>query len=106
MTPESVIANTLTTAVEKVGGITRKLSYEGRIGAPDYLVMIGGRLYFVETKAPGERPRVSQIREFDAIRAHAHETVFVVDSVDAIARFIRCVTNDVLPMSLSYVRFK
>ena len=63
-TKERDIAEYLKKRVAEYGGIYRKLSYEGRADAPDYLVMIGGAHFFVETKAPGEKPRPSQTREF------------------------------------------
>ena len=55
--------------VDATGGEYRKLSYEGRTGAPDYLIFYPVELdctitvpiaCFVEVKAPGEKPSVIQ----------------------------------------------
>lgn len=75
---ERDIAAYLVKRVADIGGICRKVSWEGRSDAPDYLVMCGGIHIFVETKAPGKKPRPSQLREFGAIETHAGETVAVV----------------------------
>lgn len=72
------IAAYLIKRVTECGGIIRKVAWEGRSDAPDYLVMCGGIHIFVETKAPGKKPRPSQLREFSAIETHAGETVAVV----------------------------
>lgn len=85
---ERDIATYLAKRVAEIGGIYRKLAYEGRSDAPDYLVMANGLLTFVETKAPGQKPRASQMREFRAIEEHACEPVFVVASKEDVDTFI------------------
>lgn len=72
------IAAYLIKRVTECGGIIRKVAWEGRSDAPDYLVMCGGIHIFVETKAPGKKPRPSQLREFSAMSQHGGETVAVV----------------------------
>lgn len=52
------------------------------MGAPDYIALSNGRAFFIETKAPGERPRPSQRAEFDRIHTEGGCPVIVVDSVD------------------------
>lgn len=74
-------------------GEIRKVSWEGRIGAPDYLVMMDGRAVFIETKAPGGRPRASQMLEFERIDATGSIPVLVVDDAsecDNIAETLAC----------------
>jgi hypothetical protein len=44
---------------------------------------MGGRVIFVEVKAPGKKPRPIQRRRMSQLCAHGFQT-FVVDSVDGI----------------------
>ena len=89
MTPEGKVAAYLKKRVKEIGGICRKISWEGRSDAPDYLVMCCGMSYFVEIKAPGESPRLSQVREFKRLRAYGGIQVFVVDSYAAVELMLR-----------------
>lgn len=82
-TPEHRIAAALVSAAKKEHVYLRKCHWEGRMGAPDYIALSNGRAFFIETKAPGERPRPSQRAEFDRIRTEGCCPVIVVDSVDA-----------------------
>ncbi|MBR2307184.1 MAG: VRR-NUC domain-containing protein [Fibrobacter sp.] len=63
-TPEHSVAQALVRAAADAGLLIRKLRWEGRIGAPDYVILASGMAFFVETKAPGEKPRLSQLAEF------------------------------------------
>lgn len=54
------------------GGYIRKVKFEGRNGAPDYLVFLPGhkvlkKPFFVETKAPKKDPRINQSREIEKL---------------------------------------
>ena len=88
---ERDIAEYLKKRVTEYGGIYRKLSYEGRSDAPDYLVMIGGAHFFVETKAPGEKLRPSQTREFTKMFDFGGITTRVVSTFWEVDDFIRMV---------------
>lgn len=85
MTPEGRIVCHIKKTVTSAGGAVRKVSWEGRAGAPDLLIMIGGRHWFIECKAPGESPRPSQTREFSIMEHLGGCCVEVIDSVDAFA---------------------
>lgn len=85
MTPEGRIVCHIKKTVTSAGGAVRKVSWEGRAGAPDLLIMIGGRHWFIECKAPGESPRPSQTREFSIMKNVGGCCVEVIDSVDAFA---------------------
>ena len=85
MTPEGRIVCHIKKTVTAAGGAVRKVSWEGRAGAPDLLIMIGGRHWFIECKAPGESPRPSQTREFSIMENVGGCCVEVIDSVDAFA---------------------
>lgn len=78
-TPEGRIAATLVMAAKKSGVFIRKLRWEGRLGAPDYIAIHEGKVFFIETKAPGELPRRSQVAEFSRL-ARAGVPVEVIDS--------------------------
>lgn len=86
-TPEHRVAAALVRAAKEEHVYLRKCHWEGRMGAPDYIALSQGRAFFIETKAPGERPRPSQRAEFERIRTEGHCPVITVDSVE-IARTI------------------
>ena len=89
---ERDVAAYLTKRVAEIGGIYRKVAWEGRSDAPDYLIMCGCLHLFVETKAPGEKPRPSQAREFAAMLEHGGLAVTVISTfheVDALIRSIQ-----------------
>lgn len=75
---EADIAAYLKKRITELGGAFRKVAWEGRSGAPDYLVLLNEDFAFVETKAPTGKPRPSQLREFVAIEVYGGETVAVV----------------------------
>lgn len=77
--------------VAEIGGIYRKVSWEGRSDAPDYLIMCGGLHLFVEAKAPGEKPRPSQAREFSAMLNHGGLAVTVVSTFQEADTLIRSI---------------
>lgn len=84
---ERDIAAYLIKKTTALGGIARKVAWEGRANAPDYLIMCNGTIAFVETKAPGRKARPNQMREFEAMRVHGGATVHVVSTfaeVDAL----------------------
>lgn len=87
MTPEGKIVAYLCKRVKELGGITRKCEWSNRVGAPDQLVMVLGRHFWVECKAPGKRPTLMQRREHDRMRELGGCRVYVTDfeaGVDAI----------------------
>lgn len=78
MTPEAKVVQRIKTLVKSYGGGVRKVEWSGRRGAPDLLVLMPGRHFFVEVKAPGEKPRPEQLREHERLRAAGFD-VFVSD---------------------------
>lgn len=106
---ERDVAAYLTKRVTEIGGIYRKVAWEGRSDAPDYLVMINGSFAFVEVKSPTGKPRPSQLREFAAMETHAGETVAVVRTPDEVDTLMRGFSYDealfVAIKRLSYTRF-
>lgn len=84
---ESVVENYLVTQTSMRGGDCRKIQWQGRRNAPDRLVMLpvttGFPPTFVEIKAPGERPRIAQEREFVLMRSMGCRVV-VIDSLEGV----------------------
>lgn len=84
---ESQIEKYLCHRVKERGGLCWKFVSPNLRGVPDRIVVFEGRVYFVELKAPGERPRASQARRiFELQRAGAY--VWVLDSLEGVDRFI------------------
>ncbi len=80
---EAEIEQHFTRRIYGLGGETRKVAWRSLRGAPDRLVLLPGRVVWVELKAPGRRPRKSQEREHALLR-WAGQTVLVIDSEEAV----------------------
>lgn len=90
---ERRVARALVDAARTAGLFIRKCRWEGRVGAPDYIILRGGCAYFVETKAPGEKPRPSQLAEFAAVEKVGGAPVTIVDSIHAAFAVVRAITG-------------
>jgi len=76
---EKTLECKLIKAVKKTGGICPKFVSPGIDGMPDRLILLpGGRLAFIEVKAPGCKPRPLQVRRHEVLRALGFK-VFVLD---------------------------
>ncbi len=85
---EGRVESRLVREVERRGGKALKFTPPGWAGAPDRLVLLpGGRVAFVEVKAPGKKPRPLQRKRAEELQALGFP-VYVVDSQEAIERFI------------------
>jgi hypothetical protein len=88
--------------VKELGGEVRKVQWVGRNGAPDRLVMLPMHLVtgsvlaknrgysltiWVELKAPGAKPRPTQLREHERMRAMG-QRVEVIDSIEGVERIL------------------
>lgn len=80
---ESLIEAYFVKRVASVGGLQRKLQYVGRHGCPDRLLVLNGKVTFVELKATGQRPRAEQEREHARLR-EAGASVVVIDSMEGV----------------------
>ena len=66
---EKYIENELVKSVRAAGGICPKLISPGNDGMPDRMVLLpGGRIAFVEVKAPGRKPRPLQVKRHEQLR--------------------------------------
>ena len=83
MTPEGKIAAAIRGRIKAMGGQVRKCSWEARAGAPDLLIMIRGSHFWIECKAPGEKPRRVQNREIAIMRQAGGCSVYVCDSAES-----------------------
>ena len=76
---EKVIEQALVRAVLKHGGLCLKFVSPGYAGLPDRLILMpGGRMAFVEVKAPGEKPRPLQVYMHAQLRILGFD-VYVID---------------------------
>jgi len=66
---EAGIEKKLKKKIEILGGLCLKLVSPGMVGVPDRICLLpGGRIIFVEAKAPGEKPRPLQIKRHEQFR--------------------------------------
>lgn len=85
---ESYIERVLKKKVEQAGGKALKFVSPGWAGAPDRLVLLpGGRLIFVELKAPGRKPRPLQLKRHEELRALGFDVV-VIDTPEKVADLV------------------
>ena len=81
---EAEIERKLTSAVKARGGLCPKFVSPGWDGVPDRIVLLpGGKLGFVELKAPGQKLRPLQRRRREQLECLGFR-VFVVDGVEQI----------------------
>lgn len=74
--------------VKKAGGKAYKFESPGNDGVPDRLVLFpGNRIYFVELKAPGKKPRPLQLKQMRAISGYGCN-VRVIDSKAGVDAFV------------------
>lgn len=85
---EKTIEKKFSTAVKKRGGIAVKFVSPSFAGMPDRLcLMPGGKIGFVEVKAPGEEPRKLQQSRHRLLRRLGFK-VFVLDNEEQIDKII------------------
>lgn len=82
---EKQVEQRLVKAVRAAGGICPKLVSPGMDGMPDRLLLMpGGRMAFVEVKAPGKEPRPLQTHRHKQLRALGFP-VFVLDNPEQVS---------------------
>ena len=81
---ERTIEQRLVEAVRKAGGLCPKFVSPGWDGVPDRIVLLtGGKMGFVELKAPGRKLRPLQRRRREQLERLGFR-VFVIDGVEQI----------------------
>lgn len=78
---ESYIENWAVDYAKAGGWFVRKVQWVGHRDAPDRLFARSAFSFWAEFKATGEKPRISQLREHERMRA-AGLKVFVIDSIE------------------------
>jgi hypothetical protein len=86
---ESFLEHHLVREVERIGGLAPKWVSPGNRGVPDRIVILpGGRVAFVEMKAPGKPLQPLQERWARILRRMGH-SIYKIDSAEGIQKFIR-----------------
>ncbi len=84
---EKLIEAALVKRIKELGGLCEKHVSPGTTGVPDRIVtMPGGRIIWVELKAPGKEPTVIQLRDHEKRRKLGCE-VIVIDSMESVDAF-------------------
>ena len=85
---EKTIEHDLVMEVKRVGGLALKFVSPGFDGVPDRLVLLqGGKMGFVEVKAPGKHPRPLQEARHRLLRRLGFK-VYVLDDAEQIGGII------------------
>lgn len=86
---ERRIEQRLVDAVRAAGGLAMKWTSPSMSGVPDRIVFLpGGRIRFVELKAPGQKPTPLQ-RRIHRMLEDLGADVRVLDSVEAVDAWVR-----------------
>ena len=88
MESERTVEHALKHCVEKAGGVCYKFTSPSNAGVPDRIVVLRGRVVFVELKATGEKPRTLQKAVARAIRK-AGGRVYCLSSVEQVTSFVK-----------------
>lgn len=84
---EKQIEQALVRRVKELGGTCEKFVSPGRRSVPDRLVTLpGGRIVFVECKAPGKEPTIAQQSDHERRRLLGCD-VRVIDSIEVTLAF-------------------
>lgn len=75
--------------VKRSGGKAYKFESPGNDGVPDRLVVFpGNRIYFIELKRPGGKPRPLQVKKINELKSFGCK-VGVIDSKEKVDSFVR-----------------
>lgn len=77
--PESAIENYLHDLCKTHGFLYFKFVSPQNLGVPDRIMIGHGLTVFVELKAPGQKPRISQVKRFSQMRQYGAQ-VYVVST--------------------------
>ena len=81
---EKEIELSLVKRIKALGGVAYKFTSPNRRSVPDRLCLLpGGRVVFVECKAPGKMPTVLQAKEHERLRELGF-AVLIVDGVETV----------------------
>lgn len=77
---------------KKTRGLCLKFTSPGTIGVPDRIIVMNTGTFFVEVKAPGKKPRPSQIAMHKKIN-DAGQPVWIVDSYESVDQALQDMEN-------------
>lgn len=90
---EIEIEKALVREVKQRCGLCWKFVSPGNNGVPDRIVLLpNGRIAFVETKAPGKKPKPLQLVRHETLRKLGF-SVYVIDRMEQITKVIQELTN-------------
>lgn len=90
---EKLIEKKLREQIKKMGGLALKLECLHFTGLPDRMVLMPrGRIYFVETKSTGDKPRKRQLLVHRQLRDLGF-SVDVIDDMEGLERFYGKITK-------------
>jgi len=85
---EKTIEQKFVMEVKHIGGLALKFTSPGFDGVPDRIVLLpGGKMAFVEVKAPGEKPRPLQLARHRLLRRLGFR-VYVLDDESQIGGIV------------------
>ena len=90
---EKTVEDELVKQIKNLGGICWKFTVPSTSGVPDRIILYKGKAYFVETKAPGKKPRPVQRKMHRTMQEHGFP-VTVIDKPDQIEPFINFIKGD------------
>ena len=91
---ESIIEKKLKTEVTKLGGKAYKFTSPGCAGVPDRLILFpGGKLFFVELKAPSKNLEPLQVKRKKELEQLGFK-VFKIDTFAGVNDFLKEVLQD------------
>jgi len=80
---ESQVEKHLKDLARANGGTTRKVKWMGHHGAPDRLVLLPNRFFFVELKRPGKDAEAHQAREHKRLHRSGIR-VYMADTIEQV----------------------
>ena len=91
---EKIIERKLIKAAKNMGGLALKFISPGYDGVPDRIVLFpGGRIVFVEVKAPGKALRPLQVRRKRQLESLGFK-VYVLDAAEQIDEILKAIGGD------------
>ena len=85
---EKEIENYLVRKIKNKKGVAYKFTSPGNSGVPDRLCLLpNGKIFFVELKSPGKKPRALQVNQIRKI-TNLGQRVYVVDSKEMVDRVL------------------
>ena len=85
---EKLIEKKLREQIKKMGGLALKLESLHFTGLPDRMILMPkGKIYFVETKSTGDKPRKRQLLVHGQLRGLGF-SVDVIDDIEGLTKFL------------------